>query len=69
MEEETIEMATFLYSPQMIQEAIAVAVRIVNGETVPETTVIPASRVDRIQCGGFFRGRCAVLTRSRGSGE
>lgn len=47
MEEEEIEMATFLYSPQMIQDAIAVAIDIVNGEDYEKVTVIPAARVDR----------------------
>lgn len=47
MEEDDIEMATFLYSPQMIQDAIAVAIDIVNGEDYEEVTVIPAARVDR----------------------
>lgn len=47
MTEEDIEMATFLYSPQMIQDAIDTAVKIINGEDVDKVTVIPAARVDR----------------------
>ncbi len=47
MEEDDIEMATFLYSPQMIQDAVAVAIDIVNGEDYDKVTVIPAARVDR----------------------
>lgn len=46
MEEDEIEMATFLYSPQMIQDAIEVAIDIVNGKDYDKVTVIPAARVD-----------------------
>jgi ribose transport system substrate-binding protein len=42
----TIEMATFLYQPNMIQDSIEVALQIVNGEDVDTVTVIPAARVD-----------------------
>lgn len=43
----TIEMATFLYQPSMIQDAIQVAVDIVNGDPPAEkVTVLPAARVD-----------------------
>ncbi len=49
MEEDQIEMATFLYSPAMIQDSIDVAYKIITEgvDSVPETTVIPATRVDR----------------------
>lgn len=54
MQEEEIEMATFLYSPQMIQDAIEVAIQIVNGENVPRVTTIPADRVDRGNADEYF---------------
>lgn len=54
MEEDEIEMATFLYSPQMIQDAIQVAVDIVNGEDYDEVTVIPAARVDRANVDDYY---------------
>jgi ribose transport system substrate-binding protein len=53
-EEDAIEMATFLYSPKMIQDAIEVAIQIVNGEDVPRVTTIPADRVGRENVDEFF---------------
>jgi ribose transport system substrate-binding protein len=47
MEEEDIELATFLYQPSMIKDSIDVAVEIINGNNVDKVTVIPAARVDR----------------------
>jgi len=54
MEEDAIEMATFLYSPQMIQDAIQVAIDIVNGEDYDEVTVIPAAQVDRDNVDDYY---------------
>lgn len=54
MEEKDIEMATFLYMPSMIQDAIDVAIKIVNGEKVDKITVIPAARVDRQNVDDYY---------------
>ena len=54
MEEKDIEMATFLYMPSMIQDAIDVAIKIVNGESVDKVTVIPAARVDRKNVDDYY---------------
>jgi ribose transport system substrate-binding protein len=54
MEEKDIEMATFLYMPSMIQDAIDVAIKIVNGEKVDKVTVIPAARVDRQNVDDYY---------------
>ena len=54
MQEDEIEMATFLYSPKMIQDAIEVAIQIVNNENVPQVTTIPADRVDRSNADEYF---------------
>ena len=48
MEENQIELATFLYSPSMIQDSIKLAIDMVTSGTMPaRETVIPADRVDR----------------------
>ncbi len=52
--ETDIEMATFLYSPQMIQDSIEVAIQIVNGENVERVTTIPAARVDRANVDSYL---------------
>lgn len=54
MTEKEIEMATFLYSPQMIQDAIDTAVKIVNGGKVDKVSVIPAARVDRNNVDDYY---------------
>lgn len=53
-DESSIEMATFLYSPKMIQDAVEVAIQIVNGEQVPRVTTIPADRVGRDNVAEYF---------------
>lgn len=47
MEEEEIELATFLYSPLMVKDAVKVGVDLMNGKEVDEMIVVPADRVDR----------------------
>jgi len=54
MNESEIELATFLYSPKMIQDAIEVAIQIVNGQSVAKESVIPADRVDAANVDEYY---------------
>lgn len=54
-EEQEIELATFLYSPLMVKDAVKVAVDIMNGEQpADKMIVIPADRVDRANVADYY---------------
>lgn len=53
-EEDEIELATFLYSPLMVKDAVKVAVDIMNGKDAENMIVIPADRVDRSNVDEYY---------------
>lgn len=46
-ENEDIWIQSALYSPAMVKDAVDVALKVLNGETVDEVTIIPTTIVDR----------------------
>jgi ribose transport system substrate-binding protein len=46
-ENEDIWIQSALYSPAMVKDAVDVAVKLLNGETPEEVTIIPTTIVDR----------------------
>lgn len=46
-ENEDIWIQSALYSPAMVKDAVDVALKVLNGETVNEVTIIPTTIVDR----------------------
>lgn len=44
---EDIWLQSALYSPAMVRDAVDVAVKVLNGEEVPQETIIPTTVVDR----------------------
>ena len=54
-DEQEIELATFLYSPLMVKDAVKVAVDIMNGQQpADKMIVIPADRVDRANVADYY---------------
>ncbi|WP_227994895.1 hypothetical protein [Oceanobacillus sp. CFH 90083] len=46
-ENEDIWIQSALYSPAMVQDAVDIAIDVLNGEEVEEETIIPTTVVDR----------------------
>ena len=53
-DEKDINLFTETYSPMMIQDAIDTAIKIVNGETVEKTIIIPPTTVNRDNVADFL---------------
>jgi len=53
--EKNIELATFLYSPTMIKDAVKVAIDIASGKAPSEKVIVePAARVDRANVDQYY---------------
>lgn len=53
-ENKDIWIQSALYSPAMVKDAVNVALKVLNGETVEKVTIIPTTVVDRDNCKDYL---------------